>query len=437
MLGPRTFALVLLAPALLLVALFFFSPVLLTAVFSFTDMTTATGVAAGGAYQIDPGALQRLRDNHHLPALADRLAEPSFVVTADTLAAMAGAGADAATVAELGAGHLGESFASRREAERMLKGLAHRPRSVREIKALSEAMNRSLAGTRYRARAALFAAFDELGIAAGDTERAAVADAAYTGWTWTADNFRRMLTTPDIRTIFRNTLFYVFVTMALFNTGFALLLAIATFYMPERPAALFRSLWLMPRVTPPVIYVLMWKWLAWDSGFLSRMLAPFAIAPRNWMLDTPANAWTFVVLINGFVGASMGMIIFSSAIRAIPRTLLYASEVDGANRLQQIRHIILPQIKWPILFITTYQSLSLMTSYDMILLSTNGGPGSSTEVWSLAVYHTALNTYSGNLQYGYGSAMALVLVALGIVLSLGYLRLFDFARLVGRPRIEN
>ena len=129
----------------------------------------------------------------------------------------------------------------------------------------------------------------------------------------------------------------------------------------------------------------------------------------------------------------MGMLIFSSALQAIPKSLFYASEVDGANRRQQIWHIILPQLRWPILFVTCYQTLSLLTSFDLILLSTNGGPGGATEVWALATYHTALNNYAGNLEYGYGAAMALVLVVIGVVLSLVYLRLFNYRALVSTP----
>ena len=154
------------------------------------------------------------------------------------------------------------------------------------------------------------------------------------------------------------------------------------------------------------------------------------------MFDTTTNAWIFVILINGFVGASMGMIIFGSAIQAIPRPILHASAVDGASRWQQVRHIILPQLRWPLLFVTSYQTLSLLTSFEYILLSTDGGPGSTTEVWALAAYHAALQNYTGNLQYGYGAAMALFLVGAGIVLSLLYLRLFRFRAMLGRPRIE-
>ena len=93
-------------------------------------------------------------------------------------------------------------------------------------------------------------------------------------------------------------------------------------------------------------------------------------------------------------------------------------------------------MRWPILFITCYQTLSLLTSFEYILLATEGGPGGATEVWALAAYMTALNNYAGNLEYGYGATLALVLVVVGVVLSLLYLRLFDFKTLVAPPRIE-
>jgi inositol-phosphate transport system permease protein len=427
--------LLLIAPALVLVVLFFFVPVVLTVVFSFTNMSTATGIT-GGAYQVAPNTLQRLRDQYGMAELANALGEPSYVIDERGLAALEEMGISSGVVAELRANHLGDVYATRRDAERVIRALRERPQT-REVKRISEQFSRSLANTRYRSATALISAAEVVEPELDDRERQALTAATYTGWTWTAENFRRMVSSPDTVRILINTIIYVGCTLVLFNTGFAMVLAIATQYIPEGPAGLFRLLWLLPRISPPVIYVLLWKWLAWDTGFLSAFLDEFGVRPRNWMLDTAGNAWVFVILINGFVGASMGMLIFSSAIRAIPRPLFYASEVDGANRWQQIRHIILPQLKWPILFVTCYQTLSLLTSFEYILLSTDGGPGGATEVWAMAIYHTALNNYAGNLLYGYGAAMALVLVIVGIMLSLVYLRLFNFRALVAKPLIEH
>ncbi len=81
-----------------------------------------------------------------------------------------------------------------------------------------------------------------------------------------------------------NTLFYVLVTLILFSTGFALVLAISTHFRDSGPAGFFRSVWLLPRITPPVLYVLMWKWLAWDTGFCQLCSGHSASSQRNWML---------------------------------------------------------------------------------------------------------------------------------------------------------
>lgn len=429
----KALGLLLIAPAVIIVILFFLVPVALTAVFSFTNMSTATGIS-GGAFQIAPGSIQRLRTA--MPEIAEQLAEPKYVIDEAGIAALEGMDIPKGVAAELRAGHLDEVFPTRREVERMIKGLKDRP-STRETKQISDQFNRSAVNARYSSREEMFAGLDRLGLDLTAEQKATIADVTYTGWTWTTGNFTRMFSSQDTVRILLNTAFYVGLVLVLFNTTYAMVLAISTHYMPERPAGFFRSLWLMPRITPPVIYVLMWKWLAWDTGFISLFLSQFGVPTKNWMLDSGANAWVFVILINGFVGASMGMLVFSSALRAIPRSQFHASEVDGASRWQQIRYIILPQMRWPILFVTCYQTLSLLASFDLILLSTDGGPGGSTEVWSLSAYHTALNNYAGNLEYGFGSAMALALVIIGIVLALIYLRIFNYRALVAKPLIEH
>lgn len=428
----RSLGLLMIAPALVLVVLFFLVPAVMTAVFAFTNMSTATGIS-GGVYQIAPGSLQLLRST--MPALADRLGEPKYIIDEAGISELEAAGTDEAIVRELRDGHLGEVFADRREAERMIKALEERP-SVRVVKQVSETFNRSVINVRFVSADELVAAIEGFGIPLSEDERAEIARVTYSGWGWTTRNIETMLTDRDNLRIFLNTASYVATVLFLFNIPFALALAIGTHYMPEAPAGLIRSLWLLPRVSPPVIYVLMWKWLAWDTGFISMLLAPLGVPPRNWMMDTTANAWLFIFLINGFVGASMGMLVFSSALKSIPRTHFWASEVDGASRWQQIRYIVLPQLRWPILFVTCYQTLSLLASFDYILLATDGGPGGTTEVWSLAAFHQALNNYSGHLQYGYGAAMALVLVAIGIILALVYLRVFNYGALLQRPMIE-
>lgn len=429
----RTLGLVMIAPAAVMILLFFLMPVVLTAVFSFTNMTTATGIS-GGAYQIAPNSLVALRSE--MPDVVQQLTEPRYAIDEEGIKSVEGLGLDPGIAGELREKHLGDVFPSRREAERMIKDLQDRP-STPDVKQISEQFNRSVANLRFASKDALFVSLDKLGFKLTPEQKEGLAKATYTGWSWTTENFSRIASSPDMAQILFNTLLYVALVLVLFNTTYAMALAIWTHYMPDLPGTIFRSIWLLPRITPVVIYVLMWKWLAWDTGFISVLMGKFGYPPKNYLLDSAYHAWFFVVLINGFIGASMGMLVFSSALRAIPKSQFFASEVDGASRWQQIRYIILPQMRWPILFVTCYQTLSLLASFNEILLSTRGGPGKATEVWSLAAYHTALNNYAGNLEYGLGAAMALVLVVIGIILSLAYLRVFNYATLVARPLIED
>ena len=255
-------------------------------------------------------------------------------------------------------------------------------------------------------------------------------------WNWSGlDNYERMARGSFTLLILGNTIFYVAVTLA-FNILAGLGIALLSTHVEPRTGGLFRAIWLLPRISPSVVYALMWTWAAAAPpyGVINQLVEPFGVEGRYWINTDP---WLMVLLVNGFVGASFGMLVFTSAIRSIPEELFRAAWVDGASAWQIVRRITLPLLKWPILFVLTYQTMSLFSSYEYIYLITNGGPGLYvTEVWSLWAFHTALNSYFGNLEFGYGSALAAVLVVMGLVVSFVLLRLFRFNDLVSEPRIE-
>lgn len=255
-------------------------------------------------------------------------------------------------------------------------------------------------------------------------------------WQWIGlENYQRMFRSQFVFVILGNTLVYVAAALA-FNVIVGLGVALLSVHMQPKAGGVFRALWLLPRISPSVVYALMWTWAAASPpfGMLNYVVAPFGLEPRFWLQSDP---WLIVILINGFVGASFGMLIFTSAIKAIPEDLFRAAQVDGASALQVIRRITLPLIKWPVLFVLVYQTMSLFASYEYIFLTTNGGPGLyGTETWSLWAFHTALANYYGNLEFAYGAAMAALLVILGLVISLVLLRVFRFGQLVAEPRVE-
>lgn len=420
-------------PASVAVTLFFVIPVFMTFVFSFTTMSSDTGIL-GNRYIITEATIRDLTEHGVDATLVKQLGGKVFAFDEAGLAAVRKIGLKPAVLKGIEEKLSGDKFGSEKDLFTALKRLKNRPRSFKDRKAISKAVVTTIMNREFPTEEGFRAGLALIGVEVDEPTFDRLLGLTNTSWAWTTNNYVELLASDFTLKILANTAFYVFFTL-FFNVGFALLLALATFYMPPGQSKFFRAVWLIPRISPSVIYVMLWKWFTFDSGFMSYFLGSFGVEAQNWLNEFP---WTFVVFANGFVGASMGMIIFASAMLAIPGDVLHAAEVDGAYPWQQVRRIILPLLAWPILFVTSYQTLSLLTSFEYILLLTDGGPGFfTTETWALNAYHTALSNYFGNLRYGFGATLAVVLVVVGIALSLLYLRLFDFKKLVAEPPIEN
>ena len=433
---PRTslLGLLLISPALILLLCFFFTPAALTGVFSFTNMSSSTGIS-GGAWVITPSLLTSLKENGVSAETIEALSNETYSIDEQGLAAAEAAGIDPTYVAEIGTTLMDRHYTDDSDFLRDLKKLKNRPRRTRDLKLSMEPFTHSVLNIRFASEDEARTAYSALVPDLDDAQLSSIVEQSYTGWAWTTDNFAKLFSDAEIWRIIINTVFYVAATLT-FNVLVGLFLAITTFYLPKTLGSIFTMIWLLPRITPVVLYTIMWKWFTWDGGVVAVVAEQFGLPAFNYMKGSVPSAWTVIILVNGFIGASFGMILFSGALSAIPKQQLWASEVDGASRWQQVTRIILPQMRWPILFVTSYQTLSLLTSYQEIWLTTNGGPGSTTTVWALEAFQTALFNYSGNFYYGLGAAMALILVSVGLILSIIYLRLFRFDQLVSRPKIE-
>ncbi len=257
----------------------------------------------------------------------------------------------------------------------------------------------------------------------------------FSNWSWVGfENWIKIFTHPQSGQHVGVTVIYVSCTLIFFNVGLALVLAILSTHVPRTIGFAFRALWLVPRITPTVVYIMMWRYLFADSpyGILNEIFfRPLGFSTSEMV---SAHPYIAIILVNGFIGASFGMIIFTSAIESISKDIMNSSLVDGASIMQRIRYIIIPQIKWPLMFVTTFQTLSLLTSFEQIMLLTDGAYG--TEVWSLWAYHKGLNNYFGQFQWGFGMALAGILVIISIVFCILYLKFFKFSDMIQDPKIE-
>ena len=228
-------------------------------------------------------------------------------------------------------------------------------------------------------------------------------------WEFTGmDNYVRIFKDPATLTIAGNTILFIGLTMVIVII-LDLFIAIMTTYFIKSDGwgSFFKSMIMIPMITPSVIYSVLWIWIldASDNGFLNSLLMHVnsSASPVNWIARYP---FAVIVIAQVLVSLAYGSIIFSSAVRSIPENQFKAAQVDGAGEIEIIKTIILPNISGHIKFIAMWETLGLMTNYINILLITNGGPLISTETWALNAYHKAFI----DQQYGYGAALSVMLI---------------------------
>ncbi|MCJ7995585.1 sugar ABC transporter permease [Rhizobium cremeum] len=249
---------------------------------------------------------------------------------------------------------------------------------------------------------------------------------------FTFQNFERIVQRDArIPIVLLTTLIYVAATLFVFNVGLGALLAMTSTAIPDRLGNFFRGLWLLPRMSPAVLYGILWIWIAdpTPSGLLNRVTGTLGLPPVNLRNDFPLF---LVILANGVVGASFAMVILTSSIRSIPSHLANAARVDGASEWGVLRHVVAPALSQPIRFITIYQALSLMTTYEYILLITGGGPVYDSTPYALYIYRRAFE----NGAYAYGAALALGLMVIGITFTLLQWRVTNMRSTFAAPKIE-
>ncbi|MEZ0346314.1 MAG: sugar ABC transporter permease [Infirmifilum sp.] len=255
-------------------------------------------------------------------------------------------------------------------------------------------------------------------------------------WEWVGlSNYVKFFSDINTPIFVRNTIIFVTGTLT-FNVLVGLLLALISTHIHDTLGTVMRALWYLPRVMPSVIYafIMMWIFSPMDNGFLNTVLKSIGDQPVPWTFQ---YYWPFLFIVNGLIGSSFGMVIFSSAIKAIPPEYIIAAKVDGASQLTIVRRVILPLIKWQIAFVVAYQTLSLLASFEYILLTLDGGPGYySTEVMILQAYHLAFGQYLASMRYGYAAVFVTILLVVGLALSILYWKVFRLRELMAEPKME-
>jgi len=152
------------------------------------------------------------------------------------------------------------------------------------------------------------------------------------------------------------------------------------------------------------------------QGTLNAILDWLQLPHQNWLYTLPIIAVSFA---NIWRGTAFSMLVYSAALSEIPQEVTESAQIDGAGGGKRLWHITLPMIRRSIgtnLMLNTLQTLSV---FGLIWAMTRGGPGDRSQTLPVFMYDQAFN----NALIGYGTAVALLLLLVGALFSVVYLRL--------------
>lgn len=219
-------------------------------------------------------------------------------------------------------------------------------------------------------------------------------------------NYRELLHDPLYAASIKTTLVYVFVSVPL-QLAFALALALAL-NRGMRALGLVRAIYYVPSLLgSSVAIAIVWRTIFGYQGAIDRVCELLGWKnPPAWIDDPHWAIYTLVALSLWQFGAPM--IIFLAGLRNIPKELYEAASVDGARRWAQFRRVTLPLLSPLILFNLVLQVIASFQAFTpaYVISGGTGGPANATLFYTLYLYQQAF----GQLNMGYGSAMAWVLL---------------------------
>lgn len=234
------------------------------------------------------------------------------------------------------------------------------------------------------------------------------------------DHFRALGQDEDFFRALRNTLWWTGASVFL-QFIFGLILALLL-DKPFYGRGLAQALVFLPWAVPSFLAGLNWAWLFNPViGPLPHWLYAFGIldAPNNILADPDLAMWGPIVA-NVWWGIPFFAITLLAALQAIPRDLYEAASIDGAGPVQRFMSITLPFLAPTIAITVLLRTVWISNFADLIIVMTNGGPADRTQIVASYIFTQAFK----RLDFGYASAIALVL----LVLLLAYSMLIVFLR---------
>lgn len=218
------------------------------------------------------------------------------------------------------------------------------------------------------------------------------------------DNYRMLLNDPEIWDRMQTTAHFLFWTLSLqvvLGLGLALLIN-----RRFRGHGFWTNVIIIPMMLSPAVVGTFWKYLYQpQSGIFNAIVNLFADAGAFSMIGSVELAPWAIVIVDTWMWTPFIMLICLAGLRSIPDYLYEAAEIDRASAWQKFRHITLPQVMPFLMLAVLFRGIENIKMFDLVVELTSGGPGSATELASIALKRLAFE----NWWTGYSSALAVIL----------------------------
>jgi multiple sugar transport system permease protein len=237
------------------------------------------------------------------------------------------------------------------------------------------------------------------------------------------DNYLELIVSPDFRRVLWNTVVWLTIVGVAVRILLGLALALLMTSRTIRKyglSTICRILLIVPWATPPIVAILVWRWmldprtgavnaLAAGLGLIDQPIAFLATAQWVWPALITIITWNTLPLVT---------LTFMAALQSLPEELIEAAEVDGASRLQVLRYVYIPHLKPAIIIMVLMSTFWTFNNFVYVWLTTGAGPGLYTNVMATEVYIKAF--VEGRM--GYSSAVGVVMATIMTAFGLIYLR---------------
>ena len=226
------------------------------------------------------------------------------------------------------------------------------------------------------------------------------------------DNYIHMSQDPRFWNSLLLTVIYTASTVFL-QVTLGLALALLVLQIPKGQG-LLRVAAILPIVLAPVVVGLFWRTLvlAPDVGLVDLVTRWLGLGSYNWLGD-PQLALISVIAIHTWQWTPFAFLVLLATLSTLPPDIYEASRLDRAGAWQRFYYITLPLIRPALVMVMILRMVTALSAFAAIFAATGGGPGSSTEILNLYAYRTSFS----ELNIGYGSSLAVVLLVLTLIIA--------------------